>query len=77
MDNKVTIAEKGGIQPLINLIERSDENVKVEAVAALANPAVNDENEVAIAEFGGLPPIVDCVEPKPRVASAGAATTSV
>ena len=34
--------------------------LQVEAVAALANLAVNDDNEIAIAELGGLPPIISC-----------------
>eukprot|EP00942_MAST-04A_sp_MAST-4A-sp1_P008075 g8075.t1 len=43
-----TIAEKGGIKPLIRLTIESPEAVRVESVAALANLAVNDDNEIAI-----------------------------
>jgi hypothetical protein len=43
------------------LLESSEENVQIEAVAALANLAVNDENEVSIGEKGALPFIVDCM----------------
>ena len=59
-ENKATIAEKGGIKPLIRLTIESPDSVKVESVAALANLAVNDDNEVAIGDLGGLPPILDC-----------------
>ena len=43
------------------MLESSEENVQIEAVAALANLAVNDENEVSIGEKGALPFIVDCM----------------
>ena len=44
------------------MLESSEENVQIEAVAALANLAVNDENEVSIGEKGALPFIVDCMK---------------
>ena len=45
---QATIARKGGITPLISLAETGTEGVQIEAVAALANLAVNDDNEGAI-----------------------------
>ncbi len=58
MDNKRAIAEAGGIEPLIQLAEVANEGVQIEAIAALANLAVNDANEIAIGRKGGLYPII-------------------
>ena len=52
--NKGLIAQANGIAPLIHLAESSsDITVTVEAMAALANLAVNDENEVWEGGGGG------------------------
>ena len=53
-------ARAGGIPPLIHLVRNGTESVQVEAIAALANLAVNDANERTIAELGGIPPIIEC-----------------
>jgi hypothetical protein len=42
-DNKIKIAEKGGIPKLIHLAKIGKTYVMIEAVAALANLAVNGE----------------------------------
>ena len=55
----MSIAAAGAITPLIALAREAPVAVKVEAIAALANLAVNDENEVQIAESGGLKPIME------------------
>lgn len=75
VSNKEKIAEVGGIKPLIALAASKNIGVSIEAVAALANLAVNgivvqlhgksshfgvlDANELAIANEGGLEPIID------------------
>ncbi|KAF1791308.1 Armadillo-type fold [Phytophthora cactorum] len=59
VDNKERIAKAGGIKPLIDLASSHQIGVAVEAIAALANLAVNDANEVEIARKGGLKPIID------------------
>lgn len=41
VDNKVKIAEAGGIEPLVGLLRVSNIPVAIEAAAALANLAVN------------------------------------
>ena len=41
VDNKAKIAEEGGIAPLVRLSDSPQVSVKVEAIAALANLAVN------------------------------------
>lgn len=47
-DNKRAIALKGGIPKLVRLAAVPAMSVKIEAIAALANLAVNDANEVDI-----------------------------
>ena len=54
IQNKERIAKGGGIPPLIGLSRSANPSVAVEAIAALANLAVNDMNEIEIAEQGGL-----------------------
>eukprot|EP00948_MAST-09A_sp_MAST-9A-sp1_P002024 g2024.t1 len=50
-DNKIQIADKGGIEPLIALLQETDnESVIIETVAALANLAVDDNNEFMIGQ---------------------------
>ena len=58
-NNKKKIKEAGGIPPLIELSRSRNVSVSVEAIAALANLAVNDANEIEIARLGGLEPILD------------------
>jgi HEAT repeat protein len=58
VSNKAKIAQAGGIPPLVQLADSPNMGVSVEAVAALANLAVNDQNEVEIARAGGLEPIL-------------------
>jgi hypothetical protein len=45
---------RSGISPLIQLADCGKEAVQVEAVAALANLAVNDDNEIEIGKKGTL-----------------------
>lgn len=49
MDNKERIAKAGGIKPLIALASSKQIGVAVEAIAALANLAVNGTNHVCLA----------------------------
>lgn len=53
-DNKLKIGQKGGISKLVDLARSPNLQVKIEAVAALGNLAVNDVNEVEIVEVGAL-----------------------
>ena len=59
-DNKVLIAEAGGIPPLVQLLRDGTAEAKAQAARALGRVAyyLND-NQILIAEAGGIPPLVD------------------
>lgn len=57
-ENKPKIASAGAIPKLIFLSSSKTIPVKIEAIAALANLAVNDNNEIEIVNLNGLDPIV-------------------
>ena len=53
-DNKVAIAEAGGIVPLVALAHDGTENQKKWAGVALRHLALNADNQVAIAQAAGV-----------------------
>lgn len=63
-DNKELITKAGGLPPLIAAAKSENVGVEIEAIAALANLAVNDVNEVEIGKLGGIEPIIEvCKKP--------------
>jgi len=61
-NNKVLIAEAGGIPPLVDLLRNGNAEAKLEAARALCNLAFNNAaNKVLIAEAGAIPPLVELV----------------
>ena len=58
-ENKNLIAAAGGIPRLVLLAGSTLMAVRIEAIAALANLAVNDHNEIEIVRYHGLEPIVN------------------
>ena len=52
--NRVTIAEAGGIEPLIKLLDDFSENARFPAARALAELANNDAVAVKIEQAGGI-----------------------
>ena len=58
-ENRVLIAQAGGIEPLVQLLRDGSAVAKVRAVRALGGLAWNDANKVLIAEAGGVPPLVE------------------
>jgi vacuolar protein 8 len=58
-DNKVLIAEAGGIPLLVELLRDGSADAKLEAATALCELAWDDDNPVLIAEAGGIPPLVE------------------
>ena len=58
-DNKVTIAQAGGIPPLVALTRSSTDLEKLAGAEALMHLASgNNDNRVAIAQAGGIAPLV-------------------
>ena len=57
-DDKVAIANAGGIVPLVALARDGTNEQKTNAAGALASLAVNDDNKVAIANAGGIAPLL-------------------
>lgn len=60
-ENQVAIAQAGGVQPLIRLLEGHPE-VHREVAGALWSLAANHENQLTIANEGGIPPLVDLLK---------------
>ena len=60
-DNKIAIAQAGGIPPLVALVRDGTAAQKANAARALAKLALNAENKTAISEAGGIPPLVALV----------------
>jgi hypothetical protein len=60
-DNKIPIAQAGGIPPLVALVRDGNDAQKQYAAAALGSLAVNADNKIAIAKAGGIPPLVALV----------------
>jgi len=58
--NQVSIAEAGGIVPVVAALTRHGDNSGVckAACGVLCRLAVNDANKVSIAEAGGVAPVV-------------------
>lgn len=68
-NTKVTMAEEGGIEMLINLLNTPNEHVQRQAAKSLANLGVNVSNKSKIAEAGGIVPLVTlAASPHPGVA---------
>ncbi|KAH8049104.1 hypothetical protein JL722_12104 [Aureococcus anophagefferens] len=66
-ENKVLIAQAGGIEPLVQLLHDGSAVAKVRAVWALQNLAEhNGANKLAIAEAGGIPLLVELARERGR-----------
>lgn len=58
-DKQAVVAEAGGVQPLINSLADGRTLIQMEAAAALAKLALNnDENAAAITKDGGVRPLI-------------------
>ena len=60
-DNKVAIAEAGGIPQLVALLRDGTDAQKASAAVALCQLAVIDDNRIPIAKAGGIPLLVALV----------------
>lgn len=57
-EKEVRPVSRDVLEPLLILLQSSDQEVQRAACAALGNLAVNDENKVLIVDMGGLTPLI-------------------
>ncbi|XP_030527262.1 U-box domain-containing protein 15 [Rhodamnia argentea] len=58
-ENRVLIAESGGIPPLVHLLSYPDSKVQEHAVTAVLNLSIDEANKKSIANEGAIPAIID------------------
>lgn len=61
-DNRVTIANCGGIPPLVQLLSYQDSNIQEHAVTALLNLSIEEANKKHIARAGAIPAVIDILQ---------------
>lgn len=61
--NMHLIADKKGLPSLIALVSVPQIKTRIEAIAAIANLAIDDANERALVEEGAIVTILDCLRP--------------
>ncbi|KAG9443126.1 hypothetical protein H6P81_018980 [Aristolochia fimbriata] len=61
-DNRIAIAAKGGIPPLVHLLSYPDSKIQEQTVTALLNLSIEEENKKAIAKQGAIPAIIDILQ---------------
>ncbi|KAI3777150.1 hypothetical protein L1987_46945 [Smallanthus sonchifolius] len=75
MDNRIVIANCGGISLLISLLRSTDEQVQENAVTALLNLSINDNNKSAIANADAIEPLIHVLETGSSEAKENSAAT--
>ncbi|KAK9062768.1 hypothetical protein SSX86_019958 [Deinandra increscens subsp. villosa] len=75
MDNRIVIANCGGISLLIGLLRSTDEEVQENAVTALLNLSINDNNKSAIANADAIEPLIHVLETGSSEAKENSAAT--
>lgn len=58
MDNRIVIANCGGIPLLVNLLRSTDATTQENAVTALLNLSINDNNKAAIGNADAIDPLI-------------------
>ncbi|KAJ6671804.1 U BOX DOMAIN-CONTAINING [Salix viminalis] len=61
-DNRVLIANYGGIPPLVQLLSYQDSNIQEHAVTALLNLSIDETNKILVAREGAIPAIVEILQ---------------
>ncbi|XP_073390806.1 U-box domain-containing protein 4 isoform X2 [Physcomitrium patens] len=75
MENRVTIANAGAIEPLVALLSSVDAKTQENAVTALLNLSINDNNKSEIARAGAIGPLVNVLRVGNAEAMENAAAT--
>lgn len=58
-ENRVLVAEHGGIAPLVQLLSYPDSGIKEHAVTALLNLSIDEGNKTLISREGAIPAIIE------------------
>lgn len=58
-DNRILIANYGGIRPLVQLLSYRDSNIQAHSVTALLNLSIDEANKRLIAREGAIPSIIE------------------
>ncbi|XP_045798460.1 U-box domain-containing protein 15-like [Trifolium pratense] len=61
-ENRVLVAEHGGIPPLVQLLSYPDSKIKEHAVTALLNLSIDEDNKKLISQEGAIPAIIEVLE---------------
>ncbi|KAB1203541.1 U-box domain-containing protein 15 [Morella rubra] len=61
-ENRVLIAESGGIQPLVQLLSYPDSKLQEHAVTSLLNLSIDEANKKLIARKGAIPAIIEVLQ---------------
>ncbi|XP_028765462.1 U-box domain-containing protein 15 [Neltuma alba] len=58
-ENRVLVAENGGIPPLVQLLSYPDSKIQEDAVTALLNLSIDEGNKILICREGAIPAIIE------------------
>ncbi|XP_077246322.1 plant U-Box 15 [Tasmannia lanceolata] len=61
-DNRISIANNGGIPPLVHLLSYPDPKIQEHTVTALLNLSLDEGNKKSIAKEGAIPAIIDVLQ---------------
>ncbi|PON90460.1 Beta-catenin [Trema orientale] len=61
-ENRILIANSGGIPPLVQLLSYPDSKIQEHAVTALLNLSIDDANKRLIAREGAIPAIIEVLQ---------------
>ncbi|XP_014496821.1 U-box domain-containing protein 15 [Vigna radiata var. radiata] len=74
-ENRVLVAECGGIPPLVQLLSYPDSKIQEHAVTALLNLSIDEGNKRLISSEGAIPAIIEVLENGSCVAKENSAAT--
>lgn len=74
-ENRVLVAENGGIPPLVQLLSYPDSKIQEHAVTALLNLSIDESNKKLISKEGAIPAIIEVLENGSIVAKENSAAT--
>ncbi|KAK7374312.1 hypothetical protein VNO80_07740 [Phaseolus coccineus] len=74
-ENRVLVADRGGIPPLVQLLSYPDSKIQEHAVTALLNLSIDEGNKRLISKEGAIPAIIEVLENGSVVAKENSAAT--